>query len=86
MAVAAALVCTAPATLRSQGQQSVVQVPQFRAGVELTRLEVRVLDKAGNPLKDLTATDFGGAGLKGQVSEGTTTEMIAPRQSRSRRS
>ena len=52
------LTCIAAAVVAGSTSMSGVQVPQFRAGVELTRLEVRVLDKAGNPLKDLTATDF----------------------------
>lgn len=53
------LICVAAAVVAgSTWVSSQVQVPQFRGGVELTRLEVRVLDKGGNPVKDLTAKDF----------------------------
>lgn len=53
------LICVAAAVAAgSTWVSSQGQVPQFRAGVELTRLEVRVLDKSGNAVKDLTATDF----------------------------
>ena len=53
------LICVAAAVVAgATWVSSQAQVPQFRAGVELTRLEVRVLDKAGNPVKDLTAADF----------------------------
>ena len=32
--------------------------PQFRAGVTLVPIDVRVLDRAGNPVTDLAADDF----------------------------
>lgn len=40
------------------GSAEVTQLPQFRAGVDLVRIEVRVLDRNGNPLRDLSAEDF----------------------------
>ena len=32
--------------------------PQFRSGVDLIRLDVSVVDEAGNPVRDLRADDF----------------------------
>ena len=34
------------------------QLPQFRAGVALTRIEVRVVDGEGRPVRDLSSADF----------------------------
>ena len=34
------------------------QTPQFRAGVDVVHLDVSVYDKAGNPVRGLTAADF----------------------------
>ena len=34
------------------------QIPQFRAGVTLVPVEVRVLDREGNPVSGLTQADF----------------------------
>ena len=34
------------------------ETPQFRSGVTLVPLDVRVVDAKGNPVKDLTAADF----------------------------
>ena len=49
--IAAALVLVA----RAQDAQ---QPPSFRAGVELIRLDVSVLDKDRRPVRGLTAADF----------------------------
>ncbi|MGE5834766.1 MAG: VWA domain-containing protein [Acidobacteriota bacterium] len=42
----------------SKATSSYVQLPQFRAGVALTRVEVRVVDSAGYPVRDLTRDEF----------------------------
>ena len=34
------------------------QPPSFRAGVEVVSVDVGVVDKQGQPLRDLTASDF----------------------------
>jgi hypothetical protein len=39
-------------------QTSSPQTPQFRAGVDIVHLDVSVYDKAGNPVRGLTAADF----------------------------
>jgi len=42
----------------SAAQARLPQVPQFRAGVTLVPVEVRVVDRNGNPVRDLTKADF----------------------------
>jgi VWFA-related protein len=57
VAIAAAAVCLFVATLEPRTATS-AQVPQFRAGVDLVQLDVSVLDRKGQPVRGLTATDF----------------------------
>ncbi len=40
------------------GQAQLPQLPQFRAGVTLVPIEVRVVDRDGNPVLGLTQADF----------------------------
>jgi VWFA-related protein len=40
------------------GQAQPRQLPQFRAGVTLVPVEVRVVDRNGSPVRDLTKADF----------------------------
>jgi hypothetical protein len=47
-----------------------VPQPQFRAGVTLVPIDVRVLDRAGNPVTDLAADDF-------RILENGTPQQIA---------
>jgi VWFA-related protein len=56
--LAAAIATAVLAVGAASSAQTPQQVPQFRAGVALTRVEVRVSDEAGLPVKDLTAADF----------------------------
>jgi VWFA-related protein len=51
--VAASALTTA--VLSAQPQQS---PPQFRGGISLVPVDVRVVDRQGNPVKDLTEADF----------------------------
>ncbi len=44
---------TATAPSAAKEPQSVPQAPVFRAGVELVRLDIRVVDEEGRPVKDL---------------------------------
>jgi VWFA-related protein len=72
---AVALIVTVPALVHSQSptppRQSSLPAPQvtFRSGVELVRLDVRVIDGAGLPVKDIKAEEV-------QVLEGGTPRPI----------
>ena len=52
--VAVVALCVCDTAARAQ----LPQIPQFRAGVTLVPVEVRVLDREGNPVSGLTQADF----------------------------
>jgi VWFA-related protein len=57
----AALVAAFSVTLRSSRQDPPTQPPRpptFRAGTDLVRVDVTVIDRRGNPVTSLTAADF----------------------------
>lgn len=52
----AALVLACPAALRAQSQQP--SPPTFRSGTEIVRLDVRIVDESGRPVRDLRADEI----------------------------
>ncbi len=54
----AALLATAPARPSTDGQSPQTQVPAYRSAVALVPVDVRVLDRNGNPLTDLRQDEF----------------------------
>lgn len=58
LVVCLVLVTGLAGTQTFQAQQAAAAPPQFRAGINLVPLDVRVVDRAGNPIKDLAPSEF----------------------------
>jgi VWFA-related protein len=69
-----AAVALQPAAPRAQPLQD--QVPRFRASVEVTSLDVSVVDDRGQPITDLKPEDFS-VRIEGAVRRVTSAEFVA---------
>ncbi len=78
LAPIAALVAAFSVTLRSSRQDPQTQPPRpptFRAGTDLVRVDVTVIDRRGNPVTSLTAEDFE-VRDNGQPQEVTSFKLV----------
>src|SRR5579864_2553609 len=66
---AGCFLCVVPTDARQGQSSSAPQQPVFRAGVDVTELDVSVLDKNRKPIRGLTAADF-------SVADGCKTQKV----------